>query len=60
MTYITCYPILMLIILAVSGVIFVFYELNTTSPTNIAIAAITPQVSKIGNTANYSQYTKSC
>jgi hypothetical protein len=49
MTYITCSPILMLIILAVSGVISVFYELNTTSPTNIAIAAITPQVSKIGN-----------
>jgi hypothetical protein len=39
----------MLIILAVSGVISLLYKLSTTSPTNTAIAAITPQVSKIGN-----------
>ncbi len=49
MTYVACSPILMLIILTVSGIISLLYELSIPSPTNTAIAAITPQVSKIGN-----------
>jgi hypothetical protein len=49
MTYVACSPLLMLIILTVGGIISLLYDLSTTSTTNTAIAAITPQVSKIGN-----------